>query len=112
MCLKKLSFVNNTLELLGIPKEYHRIQNSIKWIFVTWFIIICTSWFVDSLWFIQKHNDIKAMFIPIIKDYPFHINTLMDIMYMFFLRFVNFILFCNYLIIKLLISLTNLIKMS
>ncbi|KYM95500.1 hypothetical protein ALC62_13930 [Cyphomyrmex costatus] len=99
MCIKKLSFVDNTLELLGTPKEYHKIRNSMKWIFITWFTMICTTWFVDSLWYIEKHNDVRAMFIPIVKDYLLHINTLMDMMYMFLLRFVNFI-FLNYLIIE------------
>jgi len=104
MCIKKLNFVDNTLELLGTPKEYRRMRNSMKWIFTLWFIMICTTWFTSSLWYIEKYNDVRAMFIPIIKDYLLYINTFIDIMYMFLLRFVNFI-FLNYLIIKSLIYL-------
>ncbi|XP_011704609.1 PREDICTED: uncharacterized protein LOC105459938 [Wasmannia auropunctata] len=88
-CIKKLSFVDDTLELLGTPTEYHRMRNSIKWIYIIWFIIICTTWFIDSLFHIEKFNDIRAIFIPIIKDYPIHANTLMDIMYMFLLRYLG-----------------------
>lgn len=95
----KLSFVDNTLELLGTPKEYRRMQNSMKWIFIAWFIMMCTTWFTDALWYIEKYNDVRAMFIPIITDYLLHINTFIDIMYMFLLRFVNLI-FLNYLIIE------------
>jgi len=91
--------VDNTLELLGTPKEYRRMRNSINRIFFTWFLMITITWFIDSLWFIDKFNDIKAMFIPIIKNYSLHINILIDIMYMFLLRLVNtFYSFLNYLI--------------
>ncbi|XP_039308748.1 uncharacterized protein LOC120358467 [Solenopsis invicta] len=88
-CLKKLSFVDNTLELLGTPKEYHKIRNSINWIFITWFVIICMTWFLDSLWLIEKYNDIRAMFIPMIKNYPLYINIFMDLMYVFLLSFIG-----------------------
>lgn len=81
--------MDNTLELLGTPKEYRRMRNSINLIFITWFLMITITWFFDSLWFIEKYNDIRAMFIPIIKNYPLHINILIDIMYMFLLRLVN-----------------------
>lgn len=84
--------MDNTLELLGIPKEYCKMRNSVKWIFIIWFLIIGMTWFIDSFWFIENYNDIRAMFIPIMKNYPLHINSFIDIMYMFVLRFVNFIL--------------------
>ncbi|KYN28867.1 hypothetical protein ALC57_01831 [Trachymyrmex cornetzi] len=90
MCIKKLNFVDNTLELLGTPKEYHRMRNSVKWIFILWFIMVCTTWFTDSLWYIEKYNDVRAMFIPIMKDYFLHINTFIDIMYMFLLSLNTF----------------------
>lgn len=114
MCIRKLNFVDNTLELLGTPKEYRRMRNSIKWLFIAWLIIICITWFIDSIWLIQKHNDIRAMFIPLIKNYTLHINILMDIMYMFLLRSVIFGFF-NYLIIELLLKSTlksNLIQIN
>lgn len=83
--------MDNTLELLGMPKEYHRMRNSTKWIFILWFLMISMTWFIDSLWFIEKYDDIRAVVIPIIKDYPLHINNFIDIIYMFVLRYVNFV---------------------
>ncbi|XP_011858291.1 PREDICTED: uncharacterized protein LOC105555859, partial [Vollenhovia emeryi] len=52
-------------------------------------MVIFVTWFIDSLWFIEKYNDIRAMFIPIIKDYPFHINMFMDLMYMLILNYIG-----------------------
>jgi len=91
--------VNDTLEELGTSKEYHRLRNLIKWILITLFFMTCVSWTFDFLLCIEVFNDIvRAIIIPIVLDYSIQMNTIMDIMFMLLLRFVNltlFQLFCN-----------------
>lgn len=52
-------------------------------------MIILIIFAIDSIWNIEKHNTIKAMVIPLILAYPFHVNTLGDIIFAFVLRFVK-----------------------
>ncbi|KAL6422648.1 hypothetical protein ACFW04_010707 [Cataglyphis niger] len=89
MCIRNLSSVDDTLEQLGIPKEYYKMQKSLKWILIIWFIMICTTWAIDGYWSIKKFKVIKAVIIPLILHYPFHINTLMDIMFIFLLSCIG-----------------------
>ena len=99
ICIKKLDLVNDTLEELGTSKEYHRLRNLIKWILITLFFMTCVSWTFDFLLCIEVFNDtVRAIIIPIVLDYSIQMNTIMDIMFMLLLRFVNltlFQLFCN-----------------
>ena len=99
ICIRKLDLVNDTLEELGTSKEYHRLRNLIKWILITLFFMTCVSWTFDFLLCIEVFNDIvRAIIIPIVLDYSIQMNTIMDIMFMLLLRFVNltlFQLFCN-----------------
>jgi len=90
--------VDDTLEKLGTPKEYRRIQNSIIWTLIVYLIITLILFATDTIWNIEKHNTIKAIVIPLVMEYPFHVNTLGDIMFAFVLRFVkcirkNYVLF-------------------
>lgn len=80
--------MNDTLEKLGTPKEYHRMRNLIKWIIVMWLIIICIIWAINSLCSMALYDDSKVYLIIFIADYPFYINILVDIMIMLSLRFV------------------------
>lgn len=86
--MNKLNQVDDTLEELGTSKEYRAMRNSIKWILVMWFIIICTSLTTDSLTFMEMFNDTNCLIIPIVLNYSFYINILINIIFMFLLRFV------------------------
>jgi len=89
ICVKKLGLVDDTLEKLGTPKEYRTVQNSIIWALIIYLVVILISFTVDSIWNVEKHNTIKAIVIPLVMGYPFHVNTLGDIMFAFILRFVK-----------------------
>lgn len=93
MCMRNLSLVDDTLEQLGIPKEYCKMRKSIKWILIGWFMMICITWAIDSHWSVKRFKDIQAIIIPLIIHYPFHINTLMDIIFIFLIRFVKSVIF-------------------
>lgn len=87
--------MDDTLEELGTPKEYYRMRNSIKWIIIMWFIVICIHEYVNSMCIMEMIHDIKAYGISIVLSYSYYINVLISIMIMFLLRFVykcNFIL--------------------
>lgn len=81
--------MDDTLEKLGTPKEYHRIQNSIIWTLIIYLIIIFLLFAIDSIWNIEKHKTTMAVIIPLVMGYPFHVNTLGDIMFAFVIRFVK-----------------------
>ncbi|EZA58590.1 hypothetical protein X777_14755 [Ooceraea biroi] len=86
---KKLILVDDTLEKLGTPKEYHKIRNSIKQMLIIWFMMICVTLTSDSLLCIEVFKDIKAMLIPLFMDYCLWINTFMDIIFMVLLRYIG-----------------------
>ncbi|KAL6422649.1 hypothetical protein ACFW04_010708 [Cataglyphis niger] len=66
------------------------MQNSTKWIVVIWFMIMCLTWVIDYFFYVEKLQDtIKVVIIPIIINYPFHLNTLVDIMFIFLLRCIG-----------------------
>jgi len=81
--------VDDTLEKLGTPKEYHTIQNLIKSTLIIYFIVILILFITDSIWNIEKHNNIKAMFIGLIMGYPIYVSTIGNIIFAFVVRFVN-----------------------
>lgn len=69
-------------------------------------MIILIGFAIDSIWNIEKHNTIKAMVIPLVITYPFHVNTLGDIIFAFVLRFVKWkkILFYQKYLIMIIIK--------
>lgn len=89
MCIRNLSLVDDTLEQLGISKEYCKMRNTIKWILTTWFMMICMTWTIDAYWSFENFQEIRALIIPIVAHYPFHVNTIMDMIFIFLLRFVK-----------------------
>ncbi|XP_072753459.1 uncharacterized protein [Anoplolepis gracilipes] len=89
MCIRNLSLADDTLEQLGIPKEYYKLRNSVKWILISWLMTICVMWIFDSMWYINKFQDTRVIVILAIINYPFHLNTFMDIIFMFLLRYIG-----------------------
>ncbi|XP_072754491.1 uncharacterized protein [Anoplolepis gracilipes] len=89
MCIRNLSFVDDTLEQLGTPKEYCKMRNSIKYMLIVWFIMVCIIWVTDLPWDIEEFQDMRAIIIPIILNYPFYLNTFMDIIFIFLVRYIG-----------------------
>ncbi|KYQ60716.1 hypothetical protein ALC60_00341 [Trachymyrmex zeteki] len=89
ICIKKLSLVDDTLEKLGTPKEYHTIQNLIRSTLIIYFIVVLILFITDSIWNIEKHNNIKAMFIGLIMGYPIYVSTLGNIIFAFVVRYIG-----------------------
>lgn len=81
--------MNDTFEELGMPKEYQRLKNSIKWGLIMLLFMMCASWTADCSMSIALFNDTRALMIPIVLDYSLQINFIMDIIFMLLLRFVN-----------------------
>ncbi|XP_067207953.1 uncharacterized protein [Linepithema humile] len=86
ICIRKLGFVDHTLAELGIPKEYRRIRNSIKWAFVMWLTMICMTWTTASYWYTKLYSDIRVIVIPPIMDYYIYVFTWIDITFALILR--------------------------
>ncbi|XP_025991755.1 uncharacterized protein LOC105198451 [Solenopsis invicta] len=89
MCLHKLSTVDDTLEVLGTPKEYKRLRN--------WIIRIITGWIIwsffmntfDSLWLNYEYFSITRMFVPFLGNHLLHINTLSALTWGTILRYTS-----------------------
>ncbi|XP_067207933.1 putative gustatory receptor 28a [Linepithema humile] len=62
-CIRKLGFVDNTLKELEISKKYRTC--------------------------VDITNDTRATILPIALGYPIYINTYMDIMFVFILRYIG-----------------------
>ncbi|XP_026828042.1 uncharacterized protein LOC109611519 [Ooceraea biroi] len=89
ICIRKLVLVDDTLEKLGTPKEYHKIRNSVKQMLIIWFMMICVTLTSDSLFCIEVLKDKKAMLIPVVMNYCLYINTFMDIIFVLLLRYIG-----------------------
>ncbi|KAL6267837.1 hypothetical protein P5V15_000909 [Pogonomyrmex californicus] len=89
ICIKKLGLVDDTLEKLGTPKKYHRMQNSIIWLLIIYLIVVLISLITDSIWNIEKHNSTKAISISFVMGYPFHVNAIGDIIFAFVIRYIG-----------------------
>ncbi|KAL0120466.1 hypothetical protein PUN28_008292 [Cardiocondyla obscurior] len=88
-CLKKLDLVNETLEKLGTSRKYRKIQNLIILMLLVYLLTALIIFTNDSIWNVEKHSTIKAMIIPLIIQYPFHVNALGDILFAFVLSWDN-----------------------
>ncbi|KAL6258494.1 hypothetical protein P5V15_010451 [Pogonomyrmex californicus] len=88
-CIRKLDLVDDTLEELGMSREYYTLQNLTKWAMIILIFIICMLSIFDSIICVRMYNNIKAILIPFITTYCVHINTLLDIMFMLLLRHIG-----------------------
>ncbi|KYN02672.1 hypothetical protein ALC62_06471 [Cyphomyrmex costatus] len=80
LCLRKLSIVDDTLEALGMPKEYQRLHNWIIRIIIAWIIFIFSdnaicSFFL-SYYYYYGLFDIVCIYIPFAINYLQHVNIL------------------------------------
>ncbi|KAL6258496.1 hypothetical protein P5V15_010453 [Pogonomyrmex californicus] len=88
-CIRKLELVDDTLEKLGMPKEFDILQNLTKWAMIILIFIICISSILDSMLCVRIYNNIKGILIPFVINYTIHINTLMDIKFILLLRHIG-----------------------
>lgn len=86
ICIRQIALVDDTLEELGTPKEYRKLRESVTWLLFVWLGIVCAAYAGDSLWCIEMYNDIRAMIIPILMDYPIHVNTFTDMTFVLLVR--------------------------
>ncbi|XP_025262466.1 uncharacterized protein LOC112637290 [Camponotus floridanus] len=89
MCVRNLGLVDDTLELLRIPKEYCKMRNSIKWILIIWFTLLCIGWIFNYICYIKEFQGARIIVISCILYYFFLLNLLMDIMIIFLLRYIG-----------------------
>jgi len=88
-CLNKLNIVNNTLEKLGISKNYTKLRIQIIWLITGWIVSMFIVNINDYIWYskhIPRSYAIMAICAPSIANHPIHINTLYNFMCMMLLR--------------------------
>ncbi|XP_071632178.1 putative gustatory receptor 28b [Temnothorax longispinosus] len=86
---RKLDLVDDTLEELGIPKEYYKMRNLTRKALIMWFLMICITWTFDSLVCIGMFHDTRAIFMPFITSYSIHVNSITDITFILLLRHIG-----------------------
>ncbi|KYN27517.1 hypothetical protein ALC57_03093 [Trachymyrmex cornetzi] len=79
-CLRELAIVDHTLEVLGTPKEYHRLRNWIIRIIIGWIVFVFWQSMCDNFYFFFYFNiDINftgfvtVMYTALLKNYPSNI---------------------------------------
>ncbi|XP_011868444.1 PREDICTED: uncharacterized protein LOC105562313 [Vollenhovia emeryi] len=87
--IKKLASVDNTLEKLGTPKMYEKLHAKSKQIIISWIVYSLSMNIVDTIWWLRIKNFASwAIFIIYILNHCIHVNTLVDILFTFFLWLV------------------------
>ncbi|XP_071638310.1 uncharacterized protein [Temnothorax longispinosus] len=86
---RKLDLVDDTLEELGIPKEYHKMRNLTRKALIIWFLMICVTWTSDSLVCIGIFHDTRAIFLLFVMSYSMYVNSITDITFILFLRHIG-----------------------
>ncbi|XP_072754251.1 uncharacterized protein [Anoplolepis gracilipes] len=89
MCLRKLSIVDDTLELLGTPKEYRRLYNWIIGIITGWIALVFLTNASDSLWLNYEYFSLTRICVPFVANHLIHINTLNVLTWVIILRYTG-----------------------
>ena len=98
-CLKKVSLVDETLEVFGIDPEYDEeyrdtLIRVLVWLGISLIMIIST---LASLLY-HNYTWIQAIFLTIIYEYPLIINPTVDLNFVVCVRYVyTYIIVCVYL---------------
>ncbi|KYN39259.1 hypothetical protein ALC56_06335 [Trachymyrmex septentrionalis] len=79
VCLHKLSIVDDTLEALGMPKEYQCLRNWIIRIIIGWIVLVffdnaVCSFFLNYYYY--EYFNIVCIYIPFVINYVHHVNIL------------------------------------
>ncbi|KYN17577.1 hypothetical protein ALC57_10154 [Trachymyrmex cornetzi] len=82
-CLRELAIVDHTLEVLGTPKEYHRLRNWIIRIIIGWIVWVFYELTYNNFFiFFHLNIDINftsvvnTMYIVILCNYPSYVIAL------------------------------------
>ena len=78
MCLRELAIVDDTLETLGMPKEYQKLRN--------WIIRIINGWIV--YFFLAYYNLSKIFFRP--NSYIHSPSYFTVVFYLFMILFIHY----------------------
>ncbi|KAM0734581.1 hypothetical protein ACS0PU_011400 [Formica fusca] len=89
MCLHKLSIVDDTLEMLGTPKEYRRLYNWVIGIIVGWISLIFLINASDSLWLNYEYFSLTRICVPFVANHLVHVNTLNILIWVTILRYIE-----------------------
>ncbi|XP_029159848.1 uncharacterized protein LOC114931878 [Nylanderia fulva] len=73
MCIRQLSIVDDTLEILGISKEYRRLYNWVIGTITGWILLILFIDISDSVWLNYEYFSIIRIFVPFIENHLNHV---------------------------------------
>ncbi|XP_026828173.1 uncharacterized protein LOC105276023 isoform X2 [Ooceraea biroi] len=77
-CLRKLSVVDDTLQVLGTPKEYRLLYKWTIGVIIGWIILACFLNTIDSIvsyYYTREHSDIVRICVPFFTNHLFHVDT-------------------------------------
>ncbi|KAL6422642.1 hypothetical protein ACFW04_010702 [Cataglyphis niger] len=90
MCIKRLDAVNDTLEELGTPKAYQKTYTYSKQVVIGWIIYYVIVNLFDSLENLDENQKITWILLrPYILNHSLHINTFVDLLFIFFLWYIG-----------------------
>ncbi|KYN26925.1 hypothetical protein ALC57_03693 [Trachymyrmex cornetzi] len=105
-CLRELAIVNHTLEVLGTPKEYHRLRNWIIQIIMGWIVYVFYQLTINSfliMLYLKNGIDfnlfVVAIYVALLDDYPSNVIALSALISAAILGLVLYM--CIYLLFKL-----------
>lgn len=78
-CMRKLTIVDDTLEKLGIITDYKKLRTRIEWIILIWSVLSILQNFSDSIWWNELYNIGRAIYIPFMLNYCYHVALLDDL---------------------------------
>lgn len=93
MCLRKLSIVDDMLEMLGTPKEYRQLYNWVIGIIIGWTALVFLINASDSLWLNYEYFSLTRICVPFVANHLIHINTLNVLIWVTILRSVHICIF-------------------
>lgn len=86
--MKKLTAVDNTLKKLGSPNMYWKMHMMSIRMIIGWVIYSLIINFCDTKYWLDNTKTSWGLILPYIINYCLHINALIDLLFIFLLRFV------------------------
>lgn len=73
--MRKLSIVDDTLEVLGIPKNYQLLHKWMIGVIIGWILLACFLNTLDGVWIYYEQLNIITACLPFFLNYLLHVNT-------------------------------------
>ncbi|XP_070156714.1 uncharacterized protein [Polyergus mexicanus] len=90
ICVIRLAAVDDTLEELGTAKMYRKIHILGKGILIGWIVYSLAINFDDTIyWLSRKEFASWGLFLSHILNYPIHVNTFLDLLFIFLLWYIS-----------------------